>query len=54
MAAIVGDRVLDIGLAALDAECDKIFVCLVTGGSFSKPTMRSRYWGIAHLSKHPQ
>jgi hypothetical protein len=27
MAAIVGDRVLDIGLAALDTECDSICVC---------------------------
>lgn len=38
MSLILGDRVLDNGLAALDTECDKIFVCSSAPTTYTEAT----------------
>ncbi len=38
MTIALGDRVLDVGLTALDTECDKIYVCSSTPTTFTEAT----------------
>ncbi len=43
MAGVLGPRVLDVGLSALDAECDKIYVCSAEPTTYSQATTAGTY-----------